>query len=70
MINLDAIMENQALSLLPNWKSDEVAECLDGISEELYKFLWNDIGPSVYMNECWEKLSLEYQNQVLSALIN
>ena len=27
------------------WRADEVAECMDGVTEDLYSKLWNDIVP-------------------------
>ena len=28
-----------------HWRADEVAECMDGVTDELYATLWNDIVP-------------------------
>lgn len=27
------------------WSPDTVAECLDGIGDDIYRFLWNDLVP-------------------------
>ena len=27
------------------WRADEVAECMEGVTDELYSTLWNDIVP-------------------------
>mgnify|MGYP001033253478 CR=1 FL=1 len=27
------------------WRADEVAECMDGVTDDLYSKLWNDIVP-------------------------
>jgi hypothetical protein len=34
---------NAPHNLFTIWRADEVAECLEGVNEELYKALWNNI---------------------------
>jgi len=53
------------------WRADEVAECLEGVPQELYSRLWNDIVPlqgeviardgSWCLAKYWAKLTLKEQ---------
>ena len=60
-----------------HYTCDQVAECIDGVSEELYKALWNivcaheseghehyDFPCRVTIKECWHMLDPEMQKQV------
>ena len=63
---------------LAHYTCDQVAECIDGVSEELYKALWNivcdlesegrcphyDFPCRVTLKECWHMLDADMQQQV------
>ena len=43
------------------WTVDEVAECMDGISDTLYKSLWNKASQRVNVSELWDQFTEDEQ---------
>tara|TARA_A100001515_G_scaffold76559_1_gene60822 strand:+ start:452 stop:652 length:201 start_codon:yes stop_codon:yes gene_type:complete len=43
------------------WTVDEVAECMDGISDNLYKSLWNKASQRVNVSELWDQFTEDEQ---------
>ena len=43
------------------WTVDEVAECMDGISDNLYKSLWNKASQRVNVSELWDQFTKDEQ---------
>ena len=43
------------------WTVDEVAECMDGIGDDLYKSLWNKVSQRVPVSELWDLFTKEEQ---------
>ena len=43
------------------WTVDEVAECMDGISDNLYKSLWNKASQRVNVSELWYQFTEDEQ---------
>jgi|TARA_X000001382_G_scaffold128928_1_gene119735 hypothetical protein len=46
------------------WSCDEIAECVDGVSEDLYRSLWRMVGQeqsrdSLVVADIWNKFSDE-----------
>ena len=46
------------------WTVDEVAECMDGISDNLYKSLWNKASQRVSVSELWGQFTKQEQLQL------
>ena len=43
------------------WTVDEVAECMDGIGDDLHKSLWNKVSQRVPVSELWDLFTKEEQ---------
>lgn len=57
--------------LLNYWSVDELAECLDGVGEELYKKLWSYIAngkDAPTGAEVWKDLTKEQQQRLADAV--
>ena len=43
------------------WTVDEVAECMDGIGDDLYKSLWKKVSQRDPVSELWDQFTKEEQ---------
>nr|HEK7387570.1 hypothetical protein [Klebsiella quasipneumoniae] len=59
--------------LLNHWTVDEVAECLDGVGQELYRKLWSYIeattdGGAPLAKVAWGDLTREHKVELVHAI--
>ena len=48
-------------TIFENWTVDEVAECMDGVSDNLYNSLWNKASQRVNVSELWDQFAKDEQ---------
>ena len=46
------------------WTVDEVAECMDGVSDKLYDVLWNKVNQRESVFELWDQFNEEQQKEL------